>query len=135
MSAPIVYIAARGEDQPLAAQVRARLSLMGIRTTARWIDQSLANESHAEAAMDIEDVRAAQILVLLKPRASHRQTTGGHHVETGIALERRMPILLLGDLENVFHHHDNVFRLPWPDSERDWGAVSATLMSLRRAVR
>jgi hypothetical protein len=125
-----VYIAARGEDQALAAQVRAQLSLAGVGCTARWIDQSLANESHAEAQMDIDDVRRADVLVLLKPKASHRHTTGGHHVETGIALERGMPVVLLGEVENVFHRHNDVSVLPFPESHRDVSAMVDVIKGL-----
>ncbi len=128
-----VYIAARGEDQALAAEIRARLSLAGIGCTARWIDQPLTNESHDEAQQDIDDVRLAHALIVLKPAASHRLTTGGHHVETGIALERGMPIVLLGDAENVFHRHRAVSVLPYPQSERDYGALYALLRGLERS--
>ncbi len=42
----------------LTGSAAAHLSLAGIGCTARWIDQSLTNESHDEAQQDIEDVRA-----------------------------------------------------------------------------
>lgn len=109
-----VYIAARGEDQALAALCRALLAPYGIGSTARWIDQSLVNESHDEAQMDLDDVRAADALVVIKPRSSHGKTTGGHHVETGVALERGIPIILLGEAENVFHQHRQVTVCGWP---------------------
>jgi hypothetical protein len=64
--------------------------------------------------MDLEDVRAADALVVIKPTTSHRDSTGGHHVETGIALERGLPIILLGEAENVFHQHERVHVLSWP---------------------
>lgn len=130
-----VYIAARGEDQALAATVRDHLELAGFEVTARWIDQSLSNESHDEAQQDIDDVRRALVLVLLKPASAHRQTTGGHHVETGIALEREMPILLLGDIENVFHRHESVRVMPLPTSPRDYKSVAEVIRILVRQRR
>jgi len=114
-----VYIAARGEDQHMAKELRDDLNLAGIDCTARWIDLPLTNESHDEAEMDILDVRRADVLVLLKPAASHRKTTGGHHVETGIALAMGMPVALLGERENVFHHHDTITVLPFPKWDTD----------------
>ena len=33
---------------------------------------------------------------------------GGRHVETGIAIERDMPLFVYGPRENVFHHLDGV---------------------------
>lgn len=125
-----VYIAARGEDQALAAQVRAQLSLAGIACTARWIDQSLANESHDEAQQDLDDVRSADALILLKPAGSHRHTTGGHHVETGVALERGLPIVLLGEPENVFHRHRSVTVLSFPRDHRGFANVASITRSL-----
>ena len=109
-----VYIAARGQDQHLANVCRQELAPHGIASTSQWIDEDLAQESHGEAQMDIDDVRAADALIVIKPKDSHRETTGGHHVETGIALERGMSILLLGERENVFHHHARVQIIPWP---------------------
>lgn len=108
------YIAARGQDQKLAAFCRQQLEVHGVISTARWIDEPLVNESHDEAQMDLDDVRAAQVLIVIKPKTSHNETTGGHHVETGVALERGIPIVLLGDLENVFHRHESVYRMEWP---------------------
>jgi hypothetical protein len=59
------------------------------------------------------------VLLLLKPVASHRTTTGGHHVETGVALAMGMPVVLLGERENVFHHHDTVTVVPFPVWDTD----------------
>ena len=122
MSPLKVYIAARGEDQALAALCRDLLSHFGIECTSRWIGQSLVNETHDEAQMDLDDVRRADALVVIKPMTSHRQTTGGHHVETGIALERGMPIILLGQPENVFHQHTQVSVMLWP--VQDWAGLA-----------
>jgi nucleoside 2-deoxyribosyltransferase len=109
-----VYIAARGQDQAKARELREALVSYGIGSTARWIDQSLANESHDEAQQDIDDVRMADVLVVLKPKASHLHTTGGHHVETGLAMAYGIPVLLLGEVENVFHRHDTVTVCEFP---------------------
>jgi len=117
-----VYIAARSQEQILAAFCRQQLDLHGIGCTSRWIDEPLVNESHDEAQMDLDDVRAADALVLIKPKDTHHETTGGHHVETGVALERGLPIVLLGDRENVFHRHGSVTTLAWPIVS--WTAVA-----------
>lgn len=130
-----VYIAARGQDQHLASEVRAQLARQAVGCTSRWIDQNLANESHDEAQLDIDDVRAADALIVIKPKDSHRETTGGHHVETGIALERGIPVLLLGERENVFHHHAGVRVFPWPVAS--WSALAdeVTIAALQRGLR
>lgn len=117
-----VYIAARGEDQLLAKLCRQMLAEQAIGCTSRWIDQALIDETHDEAQMDLDDVRAADALVLIKPKDSHRVTTGGHHVETGVALERGIPIVLLGDAENVFHRHRRVHVMAWPPAS--WAVVA-----------
>jgi hypothetical protein len=127
-----VYIAARGQDQHLASLCRAELAPHGVACTSQWIDKDLAFESHDEAQLDIDDVRAADALIVIKPKDSHRETTGGHHVETGIALERGIPILLLGERENVFHHHDGVRIIPWPVASWSVLADEVTIAVLER---
>src|SRR5688572_5999583 len=118
-----VYIAARSQDQLLAKLCRQQLAPYGIESTARWIDQSLGSETYLEAEQCHEDVRAADALIVIKPPSAHRETTGGHHVETGIALERGMPVVLLGARENVFHHHPLVETDDWPVP--NWEALAA----------
>lgn len=110
-----VYIASRAEEQPEARLFAAMFRQAGIEVTSRWLTSPLNTETHDEAQMDIDDVRAADVVVLLKPASAHRNTTGGHHVETGIALERGMPVVLVGQAENVFHRHNTVYVVDWPN--------------------
>jgi hypothetical protein len=125
-----VYIAARGQDQARARDLRDELHSFGITSTARWIDQSLDNESHDEAQQDIDDVRMADVLVLLKPKESHLHTTGGHHVETGLAMAYGIPVLLLGAAENVFHRHDTVTVRNYPANAAEVYIVAQAVYAL-----
>lgn len=125
-----IYIAARGQDQAKARDLRDALVSYGIGSTARWIDQSLANESHDEAQQDIDDVRMADVLVLLKPKESHLHTTGGHHVETGLAMAYGIPVLLLGEVENVFHRHDTVMVCDYPTNPVELYLVAKAIYTL-----
>lgn len=51
----------------------------------------------SEALQDVEDVRAADVLVVL-----NLQKSEGKAVETGIALERRIPFVVVGPQLNIF---------------------------------
>ncbi len=130
MKPPSVYIAARGEDQALASFMRNALVTRGVRVRARWIDQDLTNDS-ADAAIDCAaDVHIADVVVVLKPSASFRSTTGGHHVETGLALAWNIPVLVLGHRENVFHFHPMVTVHPYPTTIADEDAVADLVRAL-----
>lgn len=80
--------------------------------TARWIDAKLENYGHpvteAElrdtARANFSDIENAMFLIMWNPLESHRNGTGGRHVEMGYAIARYKYILYVGEvLENVFH--------------------------------
>ena len=69
-------------------------------------------EVEAHATMDLEDVDRADALVHytaaylqsvagLDPVA-HNLHSGGRHVETGYALAKKLPVVVIGPLENIF---------------------------------
>lgn len=109
------YVAARMEDQSDARQVRDALREFRVEVHAKWIDMPVKGDAatdddrRAAQAMDLEDVTASDVLVLWKPRSTHRaSTTGGHHVEVGYALALGKPVFVIGAGENVFHWHPAV---------------------------
>lgn len=79
--------------------------------TARWInggheisaDAGSDEQRRRFAEEDMEDLRAADVMILHNPRACHRTGRGGRHVETGLALAHGIPVILVGEQENVFH--------------------------------
>jgi nucleoside 2-deoxyribosyltransferase len=98
------YLAARSEDQARARRLARALAAEGLRSTARWLDQvDLSGFREVEANNDLEDIRAAAVFALLVHPTKFRDTTGGHHVETGYALALGRPIILIGPPVNVFH--------------------------------
>lgn len=59
------------------------------------------------ARTDLNDIDRADVLVLFTLRAVQvgitASTSGGRHVETGYAIARGIPVLVVGEPENVFH--------------------------------
>lgn len=112
------YVAARIEDRTHAEEIQRQLNEAGIETTSRWMrmeaEKPIENydddvsEAQRRGEIDLDDVNAADILVIWKPRDAHRDTTGGHHVETGVSISQGKPIFLIGERENIFHWHKSV---------------------------
>jgi nucleoside 2-deoxyribosyltransferase len=113
-----VYIAARIEDREQAEGIKKELEGHGVEVTAAWIriegelkleeipDEKVREEERQKRLqMDLDQVKDADALVLYKPLSAHRNTTGGHHVETGYALAFGKPVFLIGTRENIFHWH------------------------------
>lgn len=89
-------------------EVRARWA-PEIVVTSRWIDGKHDGIPAQICAIDdLEDIDAADALVLVNPRHLHGSGRGGRHVELGYALARGKRVLLVGDRENVFHSHPSV---------------------------
>ena len=107
-----VYIAAPNELLEDARLVRTKLKHAGIVVTSRWLN-GLESLSDRCATMDLADVDAADVLLLLNPLNWERSGTGGRHVELGYALARQKKILIVGVRSNVFHYLTDVCVVPW----------------------
>jgi hypothetical protein len=101
-----VYVAAPWKQREAAREVAYRLIVAGLLVTSRWLwshgdtdDPTLLN---IEAHHDLEDVRQAQIMLVLNLEMSEGKAT-----EQGIALERGMHIIGVGRPTQIFHHHEN----------------------------
>ncbi len=111
-----VYLAARFQEAPAMRSFAALLKASGIDTTSRWFDGTHelrsdldeAKQRQRFAAEDLEDIDAADALVLFNPAEHHRSGTGGRHVEVGYAIGTQKPIFIVGARENVFHWHPSV---------------------------
>lgn len=117
-----IYLAAPFEERPVMLELKKTLEDAGAVITSTWLtpDDSLSmNQLHAKsnrhyecwtrAQKDFEDIDAAHVLVLWKPKSIHKKpTTGGHHVEVGYALAKGKPVFVVGERENVFHFHHGV---------------------------
>lgn len=113
--------AARGQIRAYAED----LARIGIDVTASWLDETheinagttgAATGLHPDevarhAATDLDDIARCDVLVLftanalgLDPAEVH---SGGRHVETGYALAKGIPVIVVGEPENVFHRLDH----------------------------
>ena len=101
---------------------------LGVEVTCGWVQgtrplgastygisaESTLAEVEAHATMDLADVDRADALVLytanylqqLDPSlgdVTHQLHTGGRHIETGYAIAKDKPVVVLGNDENIFH--------------------------------
>ncbi len=109
---------------PYAARARLNgfagdLRTMLVDVTASWLDEThdiapgtvdaATDLSDAEVARhavtDIEDIANADLLILITADVAGvpAATSGGRHVETGVAIASGIPVLVVGQPENVFH--------------------------------
>lgn len=113
-----VYLASRHEDRPDIIKVRKQLIRNGIGVTSRWLLEGgilktpiVENEKEGSLHVlrnDIEDIDAADVVVVFSPKKAFGNSTGGRHVEFGYALGTNKPLILVGWRENVFHWHPGV---------------------------
>ena len=86
------------------------LEAADLEVTSRWIRAKnepiagLSQERRRECAeIALEDIRAADVFVLVNPGEHANSGTGGRHVELGYALGLGKPVVVSGDRTNVFH--------------------------------
>lgn len=87
-----VYVAAKWEDRERAREVMWRLERSGHTVTYDWT-RGPEDLSAAQALIDIDGVRRAEALVFL---ADRKYAFMGALVEFGVAVERGIPIYLVG---------------------------------------
>lgn len=100
-----VYLAAAFGRQAELRGYRADLEAAGHTVTSRWLDENPTQEStHAtwrdRACDDVEDIQSSGLMISFTEGVPAR---GGRHVEFGIALQRDLPLVLVGPVEHVFH--------------------------------
>lgn len=125
-----IYLAARYSRRVELCQYRSELEAMGHEVTSRWLngDHQISDtgtpigESGAAlvegddggmnpraqqlredfAKEDIADIRAADALIAFTEPPRSTASRGGRHVAFGYALGLKMPIIIVGHMENVF---------------------------------
>lgn len=141
-----VYLAA-----PYAAReaIRPRaeeLTRIGFKVTASWLGET--HEIHGgttgaatdlpdaqvavHAATDLRDIDGSDLLVAFTAKALGTDGgSGGRHVETGYAIAKGMPVLVVGEPENVFHRYPRACSVVpnWHEALID---LSARLVSSER---
>jgi hypothetical protein len=113
-----IYLAAKFELQKTMRDVRNFLTNDGHVITSRWIDvehesdgaHTVTDELRVSyAQMDVDDVRAAEVLVAFSNHRHEPGIGGGRHVEFGIALQANKPIIVVGPKgEHIFHYWPGV---------------------------
>ena len=107
--------AARARLNVFAEDLRAML----VEVTASWLNEThditpgtvnaATDLSDADVAKhasdDLDDIGNADLLILITATVAGvpNATSGGRHVETGFALAMPIPVLVVGQPENVFH--------------------------------
>lgn len=122
-----IYLAARYSRRLELCRYRAEFTMAGFLINGRWLDgshrlsdvgvpigddfetlvESGACQRAAElrlkfATDDYEDVINSDALVAFTEAPRTANSRGGRHVELGIALGRRMPVVVVGPRENIF---------------------------------
>jgi hypothetical protein len=110
----LVYLAARYSRHLEMRAVRVDLEGLGFTVTSRWIngDHQISDEGLSEdakeaerirfATEDLSDLERASTVVAFTEQPRSTTSRGGRHVELGIALGRKMRVVVVGPRENVF---------------------------------
>lgn len=130
-----VYLASPYSQKEQMHHYAAELRTNDIIVTSSWLDEPHAPETQMQdltpdqhrtyALQDIKDVQAADILVFFTDKTK-TIVRGGRHVEFGIAVQRRIPIYVIGDFENIFHYVPRVIHFT------KWATVRNMLIALSR---
>lgn len=122
-----VYLAARYSTKDQIAKYAEELRALGIEVTSTWLEEphsptsqlnELEGEQHTFYALnDLRDVDAADALVFFSVPPTQPMVRGGRHVEFGYALGKRLPIVVVGPKENIFHYLPSVRHVDtWGDA-------------------
>lgn len=95
-------------------------------------DRSFATKCSQIARRDIEDLNNCDLLISFSEIPYDEYSTGGRHVEFGYMLARQKPIILVGQIENVFHAQAMTISTNWvgarnialelAQSKQNWGS-------------
>lgn len=113
-----IYLAAPFEHLLTMRTLRESLVADGVAVNSRWLSETpeenmavLSSSPTAKelgrvyALRDLEDIDAADVVVVYNPVAFKNAGTGGRHVELGYAIGRHKTVILYnGYPSNVFHY-------------------------------
>jgi hypothetical protein len=117
------YLAGAYYKRPLLREINTQITNLGFESTSRWLylEHSIENPGDADrlgplyARHDHDDVKEADVLVFLTNHIDDPYTSGGRHVEFGLALAWQKPIIIYDphfagrsswNKENIFHWYD-----------------------------
>lgn len=117
-----VYIGGAFDHVPELRAYATELQVAGHEVTSHWMyeppirhddPEHVAWERRARCNDDVLDIERSDAVVIITRWPS---TTGGYHTELGIAIGKRIPIITLGPLPNVYYEWAGVaFAVDWPD--------------------
>ncbi|HSV38716.1 MAG TPA: hypothetical protein VLI04_08150 [Nocardioidaceae bacterium] len=150
------YLAAPYAARERVAEYARDLVRHGIDVTASWLDETheinegttgaatalQPEEVARHAATDLDDIARCDVLVLFTARSlgfdPAEVASGGRHVETGYALAKGIPVLVIGEPENVFHRLDHINHTgmsgPWVERVSTWIEALAEFVERRSAA-
>ena len=127
-----IYLAARYSRRSQMQMYADELWRAGHSITSRWIkephclgldedDDNLEPELAGKFAMeDVNDLRAADVVIAFTEEPAANWTRGGRHVEFGIAVEAGKNVYVVGPRENIFYALPQVKHYPtWSELYRD----------------
>jgi nucleoside 2-deoxyribosyltransferase len=129
-----VYLAAPYSFKELMNQCAAELRVAGVVVTSSWLEEThaptvqmheiTAAEHQMYAFRDLTDIQESDIFVFFTD-PTKTIVRAGRHVEFGVAVQRKIPIYVVGeDRENIFHY------LPRVTHFKKWEAVRDLLIAL-----
>lgn len=130
-----IYLAARYARKGELQSYSKDLEAAGAELSCRWLanDNPALNGSHLEpalrggelAAMDLEDLRLADVCIAFTEEPDSPQGRGGRHTELGIAIGLGLRIVLIGPREHVFHCLPEIEHYQsWPEAASALGLLS-----------
>ena len=111
-----IYLASTYSNHPEMREWKETLAKAGYTVTSRWItgeDEPFEGTknpemNHTFATHDLEDLENSDIAIFDCRPETHGKGQGGRHVEFGFALCEEMPVIIIGEPENVFHYLNRV---------------------------
>lgn len=112
-----VYLAGPYQSRLILSEYADALHRHGYSCLSSWLNEPYeinAGTSGAALALDdatvaghaltdIAEVQAADVFILFTSKFVGVEGGGGRHVETGVALAGGIPVIIMGEPENVFH--------------------------------
>jgi nucleoside 2-deoxyribosyltransferase len=112
-----VYLAAPYGARETIRGLAEEITRIGFTVTASWLQETHEINDGTQgaavaldpaqvavhAATDLRDIDNSDLLVLFTAANVGVEGGGGRHVETGYAIAKGLPVLVVGEPENVFH--------------------------------
>lgn len=110
-----IYLAARYGRHVEMQTYANQLVALGHTVVSVWIwgghdlrEDATLEENRRLAEEDKYDLALADILIYFSESNTSESGRGGRHVEFGMALDKQIQIVLIGERENVFHYLSEV---------------------------